>query len=236
MNSEPSSMPDNSQLAEQIAGVALVCGVLGKILYTYPDRDWLQSLVDDRLFDEVPLEPDHPSGREGLSLLQKWSEACGESIPEEMFDALRRDYTRLFIGPGQPLAAPWESVHLSRTGLTFQAETLDVRRWYARSGLEFEKLHNEPDDHVGVELAFVSALASQAVDSLSEDGHENITSTMDDLRGFADQHLLKWAPAWCRKSAEVAETDLYQGTLKMTEGCLHDLAELLDIRLVEVLN
>lgn len=233
MNSEPSSIPENTQRPEQIAGIALVCGVLGKILYTYPDRDWLQSLVGDRLFDEVPVEPDHPSGREGLSLLQKWSEACGEDMPEEMFDALRSDYTRLFIGPGQPLAPPWESVHVNRTGLTFQAETLDVRRWYARSGLEFEKLHNEPDDHIGVELAFVSALASRAMDLLS---HENITRTMDGLRGFADQHLLKWAPAWCRKSAEVAETDLYKGTLKMTEGCLNDLAELLDIGLVEIVN
>jgi TorA maturation chaperone TorD len=236
MTPDPITSLDIPEFQERLAGDALVLGVLGKILYTYPDRHWLQSLVDGGIFDDVPFEPDHPSGVEGLEVLRTWSKACADGISDEIFDALRSDYTRLFIGPGQPLAPPWESVHVNITGLTFQEETLDVRRWYARADLEFEKIHNEPDDHIGIELAFISHLATRAIDSLADESPDYSRNPLDLLYDFAKQHICAWAPAWCRKSAVLAETDLYKGTLKMTEGCLTDLAELLNIELVEILN
>lgn len=61
-------------------------------------------------------------------------------------DVLGADYHRLFVGPGTMLAPPWESVHPSDEGLTFQDETLQVRQAYAEFGLTAPAVNREPDD------------------------------------------------------------------------------------------
>ncbi|NLT31326.1 MAG: molecular chaperone TorD family protein, partial [Propionibacterium sp.] len=63
---------------------------------------------------------------------------------------LEADYDRLFVGPGPMLACPYESVHRSREGLTFEAETLQVRMSYAAFGLRAPAFNKEPDDHLGL--------------------------------------------------------------------------------------
>ena len=70
-------------------------------------------------------------------------------------EAARSDYMALFVGPGTPLAPPWESVCRHKDeALVFQKETLEVRAAYRELGLQVEKLHHEPDDHIAYELEF----------------------------------------------------------------------------------
>ena len=52
----------------------------------------------------------------------------------------------------------WESVCRHKDeALVFQKETLEVRAAYRELGLQVEKLHHEPDDHIGY-----AALCSRA--------------------------------------------------------------------------
>ena len=77
----------------------------------------------------------------------------------------------LFVGPGTPLAPPWESVCRHKDeALVFQKETLEVRAAYQELGLQVEKLHHEPDDHIAYELEFFAAAVWQAAEAAKAGG------------------------------------------------------------------
>ena len=169
MNAIPSPNIMTSDLQEFLIGEAIVCGLLGKILYTYPEREWIQNLADESVFDEIPFGEEHSDTIAGMVLLRDWSDSSKGGMSEDAFHQIKGDYTQLFIGPHKVLVPPWESVHVSYTGLIFQKETLNVRKWYANFGLQFEKLHKEPDDHIGIELAFLSHLSGRAAQAIEQE-------------------------------------------------------------------
>jgi TorA maturation chaperone TorD len=210
-------------------GVSLVFGLAGRILYSYPERDWLQSLLEQDLFEESPFGSEQPDIVAGLALLVGWTGERRDEIDEESLDQLKSDYSRLFIGPDRVLAAPWESVHLSVDRLLFQEQTLQVRGWYQRFGLESADLYREPDDHIGQEMAFLSHLAGMAVDALQQGNRTVFEGLVEAEQGFLSEHPLKWVPMWCELVNSHAETDFYRGIALVARGALLELAAILNV-------
>ncbi len=209
---------------DTLAGESLTFGLLGRLLYRYPDRAWLQFLADEGVFSDVPFASKQPDMAAGLALMQDWASDSAGGMAEEAFERLRADYTRLFIGPDRVLAPPWESVHLSVDRLLFQEQTLEVRAWYQRYGLAAARLHSEPDDHIGLELAFLSHLAMLGTDAIERQKHTELAELLDAQQSFLSDHPLKWAPAWCDAVATHAQTTFYRGIALMVRGALLELA------------
>src|ERR1700690_61067 len=145
-----------------LTGEALLYGLLGKVLYEEPDKNWLDSLISEDVFAEIPFGEGQPEVQQGLELLRRWTDENSKGISEEEFKALKRDQLYLFIGTDHVLAPVWESVYFSEKRLVFQEQTLQVRDWYSRFGLQAERLNREPDDHIGLEMNFVAHLATMA--------------------------------------------------------------------------
>ncbi|MBI5880361.1 MAG: molecular chaperone TorD family protein [Chloroflexi bacterium] len=202
--------------------------MLSRLLYEYPDGSFLQSLVDDDVFAEYPLGDTGPETAAGLRRLQAWSRQCGTPISREALDTLRVDYTRLFMGPGTVLAAPWESVYFSEERMVFQEQTLQVRAWYAQFGLELASRVYEPDDHIGLELSFIAHLAQQSLQALEHDDLDQVQRALQAQRTFMSEHLLRWAPTWCEQVQQHARTDFYRGVGLLTRGTLAQLSAWLD--------
>ena len=82
-------------------------------------------------------------------------------------EAARSDYMALFVGPGNAACRRRGSRCAADKdeALVFQKETLEVRAAYQELGLQVEKLHHEPDDHIAYELEFLAAAAQQAADA-----------------------------------------------------------------------
>jgi TorA maturation chaperone TorD len=213
-------------------GEALLFNLLGKLLYSLPDRDWLQSLYTNEVFAEAPFAMNQPDVAEGLALISQWGQVPG-GISAAMIQDLNVDNTRLFVGLGRVLAPLWESVYYSEERLVFQESTLDVRRWYLRFGLEPENLHKEPDDHIALEMAFIAHLASLGVNALDIGDREQCEKLVQAQHEFASAHLLRWAPLWCQHVIEHTRTDFYRGLAQVTRGALAGLAQLLELKLVE---
>ena len=126
--------------------------------YEAPRTQWLAAFAGDRLFEAWPFPSGDDRTAAGLALL---TEFCQGWNPGQL-GTLTWDFNRLFVGPGEMLAAPWESVYRSKTKLTFQESTLQVRELYERFGVQAPAMHREPDDHLGLELAFVATLSDLA--------------------------------------------------------------------------
>lgn len=212
-------------LREELLGETLLLNLLGRITYEYPkdeQRSWFQSLIDSEAFSESPYAADQPDVITGLDHLQAWSR---QGLTNEAFQDLQADHLRLFIGAGKVIAPPWESVFFNEARQTFQEQTLQVRSWYRRFGLEPEKLYHEPDDHIGLEMVFLAHLADQALLALEEGNNEKFDSLMKARSQFLSEHLLKWVGEWCNLVIENANTRFYKGVGFVIRGALVSIAE-----------
>jgi TorA maturation chaperone TorD len=225
--------PSPFEWQETLTGEMLLMKLLGRVFYSYPEneeRTWLQSLIAEDVFSEVPFAADKDETKAGLEFLQKWGK---NGIADEAFENMRVDYTRLFIGLDKVIAPPWESVYFGDDRLIFQQRTLEVRAWYRRFELEAERIHQEPDDHIGLELLFLSHLAALGIQALNEQDNARFEELLDAQREFIKKHLGTWALTWCGLVERNAQTDFYKGLAHLTRGALSALSEVLDIKLAK---
>jgi TorA maturation chaperone TorD len=216
-----------------LLGETLLLGVLGKALQSNPDKQWLQSLIEQDIFSESPLESKCPELEAGLIHLQSWSRENQGGMSNEQFMQLQADYTRLFVGPGNIATPCWESVYFNEDRMVFQIQTLQVRQWYRRFGLEPEKLYNEPDDHIGLELSFLAYLAQLGLQALNENDEGRFKQILQAQRQFILEHPLKWVADWSALVNRHAKTDFYHGLALLAHGALLVMAEQLPSELSE---
>jgi TorA maturation chaperone TorD len=215
-----------------LTGEILLFGLLGKLLYAELDKSWLQQLIDEDVFAETPFGAENTDIICGLELLQTWAQKNINGISDESFKDLLADSTRLFDG-GKVFAAPWESVYFGDDRLIFQERTVEVRSWYKRFGLEAEKIYREPDDHIGLELLFLSHLATLGIQALNEQDHARFDELLEAQRAFIKEHLGTWVETWCSLVEQYAKTDFYKGFGILTRGAVSALAEMLDAKLAK---
>lgn len=108
---------------------------------------------------------------------------------------LEVEYARLFVGPGRPVAHPYESVY--REGKTMGDCTLAVRQSYAAEGLAPEG-HSLPD-HVALELEFMAHLARREAEAWERDEEEEALACLRQQEAFLGEHLGRWLPRFCRR-------------------------------------
>lgn len=221
----------NTDWQSVLLGESLLLGVLSKAIQNAPDRQWLQTLVDEDVFSESPLDGTCQEIQDGLTLLQSWSETNRGGISDEQYLDLQTDYARLIIGPAQPLAPPWESVYFNEDHMIFQEQTVQVRNWYRRFGLEPEKLHQEPDDHVGLELSFLAYLAGLGLQAYEAQDEPKLLSSIQAQRQFISEHPVRWVPFWCARVEEYARSDFYRGLGRLIHGSLLVLASTFDVKI-----
>jgi len=220
--------------SETLAGEALLLEMLGKALYAIPEESWLGPLLDRELFTWAPFASDQPKVVRGLRLLDKWSRDYEDGLPAEALTALQVDHTRLFSGLAGLPVAPWESVYFSDERMVFQEQTLEVRAWYRRFGLEAEKLGREPDDHIGLEVGFLAHLARLALEAWQAQDQTRFEEILRAQRGFLEEHPLVWGHVWANQMIKHAQTDFYRGLALMTWGALKELAALHHLSMREV--
>jgi len=212
----------------RFTGEMLLCGLLGKLLYAPPEKDWILSLATEGVFDDSPFAAEQPDVIHGLELLRSWSQGYDAVLRDQAFDELRVDYVRLFVGMGRVLAPPYESVYFDEERTVFQERTLQVRAWYRRFGLEVVAGSGEPDDHIGLELGFLAQLAKLSLRALAEQNTENLECLLRNQHAFLSEHLLKWAPLWCALVDQHARTSFYRGVAWLVQGALTELGATMD--------
>lgn len=213
-----------------LLGETLLFGLLGKVIYQDLDRSLLETFIKDDVFSETPFGEEQTEVQRGIELLSRWSNENAKGISDAEFDILKQDNMKLLIGLDVMPAPPWESVYFSDKRMLFQEQTLQVREWYARFGLQIEHINQEPDDHIGLELVFISHLASGALQAIDEDA-KVFEYLLRAQRDFLAEHLLRWGPAWAKLVKQHADTDFYRGIAHLTHGALLAAAELLQVQL-----
>lgn len=147
----------------------------------------------------------HAAHTRGIDLLQRSWES------HEDDETIRMDLDFLYGVSANARVSPFESVHVGEEQLVFDTETIQVRMYYSRLGLQAPRLHTEPDDHLGLEFAFLSQGCQQMMTALERGQIEDYTRVRDIVAAFTAEHPLRWVPAMLRQAEAQAQTAWMQG-------------------------
>ena len=208
-----------------LASHAVAFAILSRVFYEAPQPELIRNLEEGVAGGEWVIPSCEPDVHAGMRLLQSHFDRHGA----HEVSGLIADFHRLFIGPGRLLAPPWESVYLSPDHLLFETQTRAVRTWYARFGLEAPNLRQEPDDHLGLELAFMLHLNILGLHAVEAGEPGRVRELLTAQRTFLNDHLLRWAPLCLSRVVEHADTDAYRGLAYLAAGTLREVGAVLGI-------
>ena len=203
-----------SKVAEVLDSYAGACTFLSRLFLEPVGESLITTLRDGPVLADWPLEADENTVR-GLQALR-----AGTRTP---LDVLLVDHRDLFEGPDHVLACPYESVYLSEEHLTFEQQTLSVRAFYNRFGVGAPSVGMEPDDHIGLELSFVSHLCLLGLDAIEASDADAETAMIASIGDFLGQHLLLWVDDCLDLVVKHATTDFYRGLGHLTRGTVRQL-------------
>jgi DMSO reductase family type II enzyme chaperone len=140
-------------------------------------------------------------------------EGPGLSEEARSLQALEMEYNRLFVGPGSPEAAPYESVYRDPQGLVMGPATRDVARQYKEAGLAPAAYHHDLPDHVTMELNFMAYLALKK----SKAQGEETLIWLEKERTFLQEHLDAWLPLFCQRVVATSRHPFYTALARLTD-------------------
>lgn len=137
---------------------------------------------------------------------------CGRS-PEELVRICEyegAEYRQLLQQSKQRQAA--ES-HYTKDGCA-----QDLADCYASVGVAFNKLHGEADDHIAIELEFMTLLHDRMLNNTYCE--HSMLQLMEVQEKFLEEHLLSWVPSLCKDLKESTKSPLYQSVFSLLEEFL----------------
>jgi TorA maturation chaperone TorD len=203
-----------TEVGEVLDAYAGACAFLSRLFLEPVDETLHTALRDGPILSDWPLEQDEETVR-GLQGMRAGTRTS--------LDVLLVDHRDLFEGPDHVLACPYESVYLSEEHLTFEEQTLRVRAFYNRFGVQAPSVGKEPDDHIGLELSFISHLCVLGLDAIEASDADAETAMIASIGDFLESHLLRWVDDCLDRVVEHATTDFYRGLGHLTRGTVRQL-------------
>lgn len=169
------------------------------------------AFAEERLFEHMAA-----AGALVDDELGKLARRLSDAFAAADLQALRIDYTRLFLGPVQAPALPYASVWLSGKSEVMQPEALEVLKLYDDAGFAIDDEFHELPDHIAVELEFLYRVLHAAVAARAAGDDPAVELADARRRAFVDGHLAAWTGPFLRAQREAAETPFYATLAELT--------------------
>ncbi len=170
-----------------------------------------EAFNEERLFDSMvtAAECGCPELAESVHKLR-------EAFFAQDLQTLLIDYTKLFLGPVQALAAPYGSRWLSGDDKLMQDSTMAVLDIYEDGGFDIGDDFTDLPDHVAVELEFLYLLMFNKNEAQGR-GHRDQLLTAQALeRRFLGEHLGAWIGGFSEAVKAGAGTAFYRELADLT--------------------
>ncbi|MBM4435802.1 MAG: molecular chaperone TorD family protein [Actinobacteria bacterium] len=144
-------------------------------------------------------------------------EACHQALLATSADTLRLAYGRLFVGQDPCFLNEGDF-----RGRAFDRPNIlaDVMGFYHAFGVDPSQLSAERPDFLGTELEFVALL--HVKEGLARDGARPDQAAICEAarRRFVEEHLTRWAPAFCAELRKRTHEPFYLALATMLDGLL----------------
>ncbi|HYG57443.1 MAG TPA: molecular chaperone TorD family protein, partial [Symbiobacteriaceae bacterium] len=178
-------MRPNTDLTLPYEVRAQVYSLLATLFLTPPDGATLDALRHPSFVTDWPL------GR-GIRDVEAGLTRLAGALPGATATGLREEFWNLFGTLGPAAAPPWQSVYLDRDHVLMGEETLRVRALFARFGLATAPDGRQPEDHLGLQLQFLAALAARTAERLAAGDQPGARALLEGQRECLEAHLLRW--------------------------------------------
>ena len=123
------------------------------------------------------------------------------------------------MGPGKHIP-PYEAAQ--REGALWGKATSEVVAFTAKCGFECVGDYSGLPDHISVELEFMQEITGREADAWKAGDVTEARRFMRIERDFIHDHLSRWAPAFCEKVADGANSTLYREMAGLTGSFIRD--------------
>lgn len=174
--------------------------------------------LDPAFWEAFPAFEDESVAASAASLA-RYAEAAAQRAGEGEDEVQRVavEYTRLFVGPPSPAAAPWETMYRGQdVTVGFGQATFEMRELLREAGLEVKNENNQYEDHMGIELLYLSTLCAGADAGEGDDAAAASGAIVE----FIEKHPLAWAEAFRARIAETASEGYFDLLVGLTKTVL----------------
>ena len=154
--------------------------------------------------------------RDSLNACKSVVESAMENGVDKAVMQIATEYAKLFIGPPQPAAAPWETMYgPNKAQCGYGRPTFEMRRLLRDSGLMLSNNDKQFEDHMGIELLYLSALCTKAAD-----GRESYRLS---ALSFAESHPLAWIGSFAEAVNASSPAGYYAALLNVVGSYLRNM-------------
>ncbi|MBT3364041.1 MAG: molecular chaperone TorD family protein [Chloroflexi bacterium] len=129
-------------------------------------------------------------------------------------DQLKLEYTKLFIGPFESIAPPYESVYFEKRRIVMADSTMEVQSLYRENGLNVDI--KEAPDHIAIELEFMYYLIFKQIEAMTASDTETADAYLATQHDFLRNHLGRWITEFTGIIAQNAQTYFYKDLANVT--------------------
>jgi TorA maturation chaperone TorD len=214
------AMDTESQQHNILKGYNMLLYFAGSMIMNEPSEECITDFWTKGILKNLPVSSSNPKFVKAASQLRDScvdKTICGK--------ILREDYIRLFARQELPLAPAYESLY-QNIGQHFSSyNSASVTEFYNSYGWESKFKGKINDDHLGIELLFLTLLIDKY---LVLDDEACRGEMRKEIRRFIDQHILSWVPEWNKKVQTHSNTLCFKGIGTLILACSEDIFTLLD--------
>jgi len=190
----------------------------GSMIMYEPVEECVVDFWSNGILNTLPVSSTNPRFLKASSQLRN---SCSDA--DLCLKSLQTDFNRLFIDSGVPVAKPVKSLYSA----TFNGNGNDlntVSHFYNSYGWKNRSRYQIPDDHLGIEILFLTLLNDKYV---TMDDEVSRYEMRKEIRRFIEEYILSWISYWDERMQEYSETLGYKGISSLIYACCEDIYTLL---------
>ena len=203
--------------------------------YHFASDALLHEFTKDQLAELKTMQVDEGASeemREAFGKIKRYMKHCGTDPRTD----LAVDYARVFLSAGVYnglTAEPYESVFTSEDQLMMQDARDDVVKVYRSQGIQVDPELRIPEDHLGLELDFISTMSSRTAQYIreadaSEGDYGKVAVAVLVQRDFIANHILNWVDPLIEKVDEFSKLPVYPAIMRIIKNQAQQDIDFLD--------
>jgi TorA maturation chaperone TorD len=200
-----------------LKGYSMLLYFAGSMIMHEPSEECVVDFWRNGILNRLPVRSSNPNFMKAAAQLR---ESCEDK--KTCSKLLRDDFLRLFGRKDLPLAPAYESLY-DQESLNLLLKRTGVSDFYKSYGWESKFKGSINDDHLGVELLFLTILVEKY---LVLDDAACQAEMRKEIRRFISTHILSWIPDWNKKVQDNAKTLCYRGIATLIVACTEDIYSL----------
>jgi TorA maturation chaperone TorD len=208
-------MNNTSRNHNMLKGYNMLFYFAGSMVLHEPSEECIVDFWERGILKNLPVFSTNPNFIKAASQLR-------DSFADKTTFAsdLHKDYLRLFTKPLPPLAPAYESLYIREVTDSSGYNSLNVSEFYNSYGWVSKFKGKVDDDHIGIELLFLTLLIDKF---LTMDDEACRVEMKNEIRRFINYHILSWVPQWNKKIQAHANTLSFKGIGNLILACAEDI-------------